>query len=91
MALSFSIHTSNEPGMYFIQTLLEEYNFGVIEKINQDTKYKDDNMDDRFDVYYASINEKGERLKNNLHTKLHLIYGRCEGGVLMYSITPIKK
>jgi hypothetical protein len=83
MALSFSIHTRDEPCMDFIKLLLEEYNFGVIDSIHQDT------MEHRFDVHYLSINEKGHCLKNKLHTKLHLMYGSCPTGVLMYSITPL--
>jgi hypothetical protein len=89
MALSFSIHTRDEPSMDFIQLLLEEYNFGVIKTIHQDTKYVNDNMEDRFDVHYSSINEKGERLKKNLHQQLELVYGYSPTGVFMYSITPL--
>jgi hypothetical protein len=89
MALSFSIHTRDEPDMDFIKELLEAYNFGVIDHIHQTTKYKPyEDTHDRFDVRYSSINEKGERLKQNLHTKIELIYGQGLNGALMYSITP---
>jgi len=91
MALSFSIHTTDEPGMDFIKRLLTQYNFGVVDTITQDSRYnyREETVRDRFDVHYSSINEKGERLKKSLSTPQELIYGKHDRGVFTYSITSL--
>ena len=77
MALAFTFSEEEGAGEDFVRLVLEEHNFGCIDKIVQTYDYKsdEDKLIYTFCIYYSSMNKKGKRLVEQLVTPCKLNYG----------------